>query len=198
MANKSFSKLTSRNQSSLVSQLHKLISYYSGIFCSRERIYLKNLTKTDGSLYWVEDDAKKIMAMAIIDPQYKFNVLGFDLITLGHTISNKSGQMERLFHHILTDFENKTLSLICKPFVADSIIVSNYNMVGLNSFELSQYFPELADIKTDYFNVHESLSEGLARKEHQIYLRFAPNDLEIIKKSNQDLFKFVNSKLAVS
>lgn len=121
MANKSFSKLTSRNQSSLVSQLHKLISYYSGIFCSRERIYLKNLAKNDGSLYWIEDDAKKLMAIALIDPNYKFNVLGFDLITLGHTISNKSGQMERLLHHIFTDFEDKTINLICKPFVADSM-----------------------------------------------------------------------------
>lgn len=196
MANKSFSKLTSRNQSSLVSQLHKLISYYSGIFCSRERIYLKNLAKNDGSLYWIEDDAKKLMAIALIDPNYKFNVLGFDLITLGHTISNKSGQMERLLHHIFTDFEDKTINLICKPFVADSMGVTDYKMVGFNAVELAQYFSDLANVTTDYFNVTETLAEGLARKEHQIYFRFAQSDLEKIKKSNSDLFKFINKKLA--
>jgi len=196
MANKSFSKLTSRNQSSLVSQLHKLINYYSGIFCSRERVYLKNLTKTDGSVYWIEDEAKKLMAVAIMDPNYKFNVLGFDLVTIGHTISNKSGQMERLLHHIFTDFEEKTLNLICKPFVADSMGVKDYQMIGLNSLELLEYFPELANTKTDYFNVTENLAVGLARKEHQIYFRFIQDDLKTIASRNPNLFKLVSAKLA--
>jgi hypothetical protein len=195
MANKSFSKLTSRNQSALVSQLHKLINYYSSIFCSRERIYLKNLTKVDGSVYWIEDEAKKLMAIAVLDPNYRFNVGGIDLVTLGHTISNKSGQMERLLHHIFTDFENTTLNLICKPFVADSIGIKDYDMVSFNSIELKELFPELAALKTDYFNVTETLAEGLARKEHQIYFRFCPKDLEKIQKSSPNLFRHLTNKL---
>lgn len=196
MANKSFSKLTARNQSFLVSQLHKLINYYSGIFCSRERVYLKNLTKIDGSIYWVEGENKVLIAMAVLDPNYIFKSDGIEFTTMGHTISNKPGQMERIFHHIFTDFTNKSLSLICKPFVADSIAVKDYGMIGFNPVELTKYMPDIADIKTDYFNVTETLAEGLARKEHQIYFRFAPEDLSLLKSNNLDLFKIVDAKLA--
>jgi hypothetical protein len=196
MANKSFSILSTRHQSALVSQFHKLISYYSSIFCSRERVYLRDLTKIDGSFYWIEDEAKKIMALALLDPNFKFNFLGFDIINIGHTISNKSGQMERLLHHIFSDFEHKTLSLICKPFVADSMGISDYRMVGFNPLELNEYLPELGCTKTNYFNVTENLAQGLARKEHQMYFKFAPSDLDLIKKQNPNLFKAISKKIS--
>lgn len=196
MANKNFSKLSSRNQSALVSQLHKLICYYSSIFCTRERVYIKNLAKTDGNVYWLEDDNKNLMAVALLDPKYVFTALGIDFLTLGHTISNKSGQMERLLHHLFSDHDNRSLILLCKSFVAESLNFKEYKLVQFNPVELETIFPELSEITTDYFNVkNERLNQGMARKEHLAYIKFSDEDLKLIKNKKPSLYKFVLNQI---
>lgn len=190
MAFKSFKKLSSRNQSTLISQLHKLINYYSSIFATRERVHLKKISQHDGAIYWLEDDTKKLAASAILDPNYSFSIGPINLKTLGHTISKRPGQMDRLLNHVFEDHKNHSIMFLCKPFVAESINSEEFRLTEINPVELSQLWPELAKFKTDYFNVkNEPLAEGMSRKQHNAYFKFAPQDLEIIKEILPSIWK---------
>jgi hypothetical protein len=192
MAFKSFKKLSSRNQSTLISQLHKLINYYSSIFATRERIHLKKISQQDGSIYWLEDDTKKLAASAILDPNYSFSIGPIHLKTLGHTISKRPGQMDRLLNHVFQDHKDNSIMFLCKPFVAESISSDEFDLTELTPVEMSQIWPELANIKTDYFNVkNESLSQGMSRKQHNAYFKFAQKDIDLIK----DLFPSIWTKI---
>ncbi|MEI6728527.1 MAG: hypothetical protein WCK98_02685 [bacterium] len=188
MAQKSFSKLSTRNQSTLVSQIYKLINYYSSVFPTRERIYIKKLSKDDGNIYWVEDTEKELIATAIVDPNHSFNVAGVNLLTFGHTISKRLGQMERILNHIFTDYDDKSVALLAKPFVAQSIGFSDFGLVEFKPHELTDLWPEFAGMKTDYFNVHgESLVSALGRKEHSLFVKLTPKDLEKVINNNSAL-----------
>jgi hypothetical protein len=197
MAFKSFSKLSSRNQSSLVSQLHKLIAYYGEIFSPRERVYLKNLSKKDGSIYWLEDDEKKLVAAAIADHNYTFIVNDLEVKTLGHIVSKRPGQMDRILSHVFADNEDSIMILLSRPAVAASIQNELFNLIQLTPVDLITLWPELANIKTDYFNItKETLVEGMNRKNHHLYLRIPNASLLLLKESKPDLANFIESKLA--
>jgi hypothetical protein len=188
MAQKSFSKLSTRNQSTLVSQIYKLINYYSSVFPTRERVYIKKLTKDDGNIYWVEDTEKELIATAIVDPNHSFQVGNVNLLTFGHTISKRLGQMERILNHIFTDYDNRSLALVAKSFVAESIGFRDFGLVEFKPHELTDLWPEFSGLKTDYFNVHgESLVSALGRKEHSLFVKLIPEDLDKVIKTNPNL-----------
>jgi len=196
MAYKSFRSLTPRNQSSLVTQLHKLINYYGEIFCPRERTYIKSLTQHDGSVYWLEDDVRKIIAVAIIDPNYSFKLNDFDVKVLGHTISKRPGQMDRILHHIWSDYEDDTIAIVCRKSLTSAFDVSDLNLVELTSLEISENWTELADYRTNYFNLSdERVSDGLNRKDYCIFVKFTDKDLASLKDKNEPLFNLVTSKI---
>jgi hypothetical protein len=172
MAFKSFKKLSPRNQSSTISQLHKLIKYYGEIFCPRERSYLKELSKQDRSIYWVEDESKKLVAAAIVEPKYIFDIEGHFFKTLGYTVSKRPGQMERIFSHILDDYEEDNLIFMCRKSLASSLQTEKLGMVKLTSTQLMEFLPELAYLKTDYFNVkNEPLALGMERRQNDMFLK---------------------------
>jgi hypothetical protein len=192
MAFKSFTKLTPRNQSALISQLHKMMNYYSSIFSTRERVYLKKISKTDGSIYWLEDDAKKLAASALLDPNYVFSIGSIRLQSLGHTISKRPGLMDRLLSHIFGDHGEKSIMLLCKPFVAQSISADEFELKSISPAELAEICPELAKAETDYFNVkNEPLGSALNRKDHHIYFRFTEKDKKELQKACEPLWKFL-------
>jgi hypothetical protein len=196
MAFKSFSKLSSRNQSSLVSQLHKLIAYYGEIFSPRERVYLKNLSKKDGSIYWLEDDEKKLVAAAIADYNYTFNINDLEVRTLGHIVSKRPGQMDRILSHVFSDNEDSIIILLSRPAVAASIQNEIFNLVQFTPVDLVTLWPELANTKTDYFNItKETLVEGMNRKNHHLYLKIPHDSLIKLKESKPQLADFISSKL---
>jgi hypothetical protein len=196
MAYKSFRTLTPRNQSSLVTQLHKLINYYGEIFCPRERAYLKSLTQNDGSIYWLEDDSKKIIAVAIIDPNYSLQASEVELKLLGHTISKRPGQMDRIFHHIWSDYEDETIAVVCRKSLSTAFDVEDLKLIELNPTEISQHWKELGEVETGYFNLtDEKLIDGLIRKDYCLYIKFSDKDLLTLKDNNEELFNLVESKL---
>lgn len=182
MAQSKFSILSTRNQSSLVSQLHKLINYYGSIFPTRERTYLKKLSQQDGSIYWIEDDSKKLVAASIVDANYKIDLKGLELIPFGHTISKQLGTMERILKHVFNDYANQNLILFLKPLIAGSMELFKYDLIELNVSDLIEKTPKLANAKTDYFNVTgETLHSALARKENRVYLKLSPEGKEFFR-----------------
>jgi hypothetical protein len=197
MAFKSFKSLTTRNQSSLITQLHKLINYYGDTFCPRERNYLKNLSSTDGSIYWLEDDNRKMVAVALVDPNYIFEADGITVRTLGYTISRRQGQMDRILSHIWSDYEEDTIGLFSRKSLVGSLDLEFLNLIELTPLELDSVWPQLAQIKSDYFNLSsESLVQGLSRKDYNLYVRFSPKDLASIEKKNKALFDLCVKKKA--
>jgi hypothetical protein len=197
MAYKSFRTLTPRNQSSLVTQLHKLINYYGEIFCPRERAYIKSLSQNDGAIYWLEDDAKKIIAVAIVDPNYELAVDDIEIHLLGHTISKRPGQMDRILHHIWSDYEDQTIAVLCRKSLTSAFDIEDLKLIELSAHEIVQYWPALGQATTSYFNLsNEKIIEGLARKDYTLFMKFSDQDLAKIKSTKPDLFKVLDLKLA--
>jgi hypothetical protein len=173
-----------------------MINYYSSIFCSRERVYLKTLGDQDGNIYWLEDNHKQISAVALLDPKYRFENSEVNFLTIGHTISNKVGEMDKLLYHVFTDHEDDSMFLLCKEFVAETMGVGEYGMVNFTSLEIRDLMPELANARTDYFNVtHETLFDGMVRKNHHGFIKISNPDLEKIKTTNPKLYETYNQKL---
>lgn len=173
MAKKIFSVLPARHQSSVISQIHKLINYYSSIFPCRERNYLKKLSQTDGNIYWLEDDQKNVLSVVIIDPNYIFTLDGHKILPVGHIISKKPGSIEGLLKHIFSDYSDCNLMFIAKEFIAQSIDYTKYNLKQFNPIQLLDNLPEIANISTNYFNVsNEKFVEALARKENSVFFKF--------------------------
>lgn len=196
MANKCFTKLSARSQSSVISQLHKLINYYSSIFCTRERVYLKSLANQDGNIYWLEDDAKKISAFVLLDPNYHFQTPEIEFLTLGHTISSKVGEMDKLLYHVFTDHEEHSMFLLCKEFVGQSMEIQEYGMMNFNPIEIQEFLPEIADAQTDYFNVkHETLFGGMVRKNHHAFIKLSETDLAKIQTTKPKFYQAYIQKL---
>ncbi len=170
--------------------MHKLINYYSSIFATRERVHLKKISQHDGSIYWLEDDTKKLAASAILDPNYSFSIGPINLKTLGHTISKRPGQMDRLLNHVFEDHKENSIMFLCKPFVAESISSEEFKLTELTPVELGEIWPELANIKTDYFNVkNEPLAQGMNRKQHNAYFKFSQKDIDALKDTLPNIWK---------
>lgn len=196
MAFKNFSKLSTRVQSGLISQLYQLISYYGEIFCPRDRVYLKDISQTNSAIYWLETEDKKISAAAIVDPNYVFKVSDISIVTLGHLVSRRPGQMERILNHIFEDYSEQSLMLFCRPNIAVGIQPEVYDFVPFSPLQLSTMWSELAQIPTDYFNISkEKLVEGLDRKDHYIYLRLAAQDYYTLAKTKPKIIKYIDSYL---
>lgn len=197
MAFNNFHRLPTRNQSSLVTQLHKLINYYGEIFPGRERSYLKNLSLIEKAVYWLEDEEKKMIAAAIIDPNHSIQVDGVDLTVLGYLISKRSGQIDRILAHIWSDYEDKSIVLFSRPSLAAAIDTENLGLVSLSSVEVVQLWPNLANIKTGYFNIqNENLVNAVDRKRYNLFLRITPADLLELSKTAPDLVKLIEQRKA--
>jgi hypothetical protein len=190
MANNDFSKIQQRNHSLIVSQIAKQINYYGSVFCSRTRVYINKLSQSKNSIYWIDNNLK-LTALAIVDPNYKFSVNNVTLQTIGHIIATVPGQIDRVIKHIFEDYKEESFMLLCKPFVAESLkLYQDFNLLPILPSQLLQFWPDLANIKTDYFNVkNEVFYSGLERKNHNIYLKLTQKDKEILKKNKVKIDK---------
>lgn len=190
MANNDFSKIQQRNQSLLVSQIAKQVNYYGSVFCSRTRVYINKLSQKKNSIYWIDTNLK-LTALTIVDPNYDFEVNGINLKTISHIIATVPGQIDRVVKHILEDYKDQSLMLLCKPFIAESLkLYKDFNLIPILPSQLLQFWPELANIKTDYFNVkNEPFYSGLERKNQNVYLKLTQSDQETLKKNNVKVSK---------
>ncbi len=194
MAFKDFSKFSTRNQSSIISQLYSLIKYYGDFFCPRERVYLKELSKTEKNIYWLEGKDKKLVAAALLEPDHSFWLEGVELKPLGYTVSKAPGYMSRIFDHIFSDYEDQSIIFFCRRSLANSMEVSNYGLIHLTLSQLNDWAPELAQAKTNYFNVkNDTLIKGLERKQDEVYLRLSPSHKDALSGKYPKLTKYLNS-----
>jgi len=194
MAFKSFARLSPRNKGSIIGQIHKLIKYYGDFFCIRERPYLRDLSEKDGNIYWIAEGANSLIAIALVEPEYVFTIADVVLKSVGYLISKKPGYMDRLLQHIWSDLDNSSIILFSKPSLATHISLNELNLTELNATELASFFPQFADYKTTYFNVHETLSEGLKRRGYNIYLRITEDDEKKILPHYPEFIEFLNEK----
>lgn len=195
MAYKSFRTLTSRNQSSLITQFHKLINYYSDFFCPRERSYLKAISQKDESIYWLEDDEHKVVAFAVVDPNYDLFVSGIRLKVLSYTISRRPGQMDRIMTHIWSDYEHASIVLLCRKTIAKGLDLEALDLIELSPLDIKNYWPEFGALETTYFNLkHETMLDGLIRRGQYVYLRLSQNDRNILEQSHPELVTFLDQQ----
>jgi hypothetical protein len=194
MAFKDFSKFSTRNQSSIISQLYSLIKYYGDFFCPRERVYLKELSKTEKNIYWLEGKDKKLVAAALLEPDHSFKLGGIDLLPLGYTVSKAPGYMSRIFDHIFSDYEEHSIIFFCRRSLANSMEVTNYGLTHLTLSQLNDLAPELAQSKTNYFNVkNDILIKGLERKQDEIYLKLSQSHKQALADKYPKLIDYLNS-----
>jgi hypothetical protein len=188
MAFKNCAALSSRNRSALVTQLHKLINYYGAIFSPRDRNYINELTKYPDCIYWLEGKDQKLSAAAIIDPKYTIET-SIPIKLLGHMVSTSPGQMDRILYHVLSDFEEHTVAIMCSESMAECLDKEKYDLHKITPFMLMKYWKELGESKTDYFNVaSERLVDGMERKKNNLYIKFAQGDFEKLPQVLPGLF----------
>jgi len=194
MALKSFTKLSSRNRGSIVSQIHKLMKMYGDFFCVRERAYLRNLSNTDGTIYWIPEGANNLVAMAIIEPDFTFTINDYNFHSIGYLISKKPGFINRVLQHIWSDFEDENLILFSKPSLAERIPPSEFGLIECTPDFLQENCPELANQVTSYFSIPETLAEGLRRRGYNAYFKFSAGFIADNKLKNTDFFTKLSSK----
>jgi hypothetical protein len=195
MANKTFSKLTTRNQGNLVSQIHKMIKNYVDFFAIRERVYIKQLSKKDGSIYWLSDQNNELIAMAMLEPDHTFELDGIEYKTLGHVIAKKMGIIDRVISHIWEDHKENNVIAFSRPSLSHALHTEETILVDFNPLELLENWPEMAKKTTSYFNVrNESIYQALSRKGQNLYLKLSPaKELEFTERYPKTM-EFINSK----
>lgn len=196
MAHKTFSKLTVRNQGNLVSQIHKLIKNYVDFFAIRERVYIKQLSKIDGSIYWLSDQNNELIAMAMLEPDHEFELDGIKYKTLGHVIAKKTGIIDRVISHIWEDHKNYNVIAFSRPQLSHALHSEGESIIAFNPIELMEFWPEMAKKTTSYFNVrNESVYQALSRKGQNLYLKLSPDNVTLFKGLYPETYSFLNEKL---
>jgi hypothetical protein len=195
MANKTFQKLTTRNQGNLVSQIHKMIKNYVDFFAIRERVYIKQLSKLDGSIYWLSDQNNELIAMAMLEPDHQFELDNFQYKTLGHVIAKKIGIIDRVISHIWEDHKDDNVIAFSRPSLSHALHTDETVLVDFNPLELLENWPEMAKKTTSYFNVrNESVYQALSRKGQNLYLKLSPSHEQDFAKSYPGTWDFIKSK----
>lgn len=181
MAFKSVKNITLRNQGTLVSNIKNLISSKSILFPIRSRKYIKDILQSDGNVYWLVCD-KSLSAIAFVEPKYRFEIDGLHVVTIGHLIANNSCQVDSILTHILGDNQEYLKIIFMRPTLAQALDLQvTYKFFELNPLQLKQYWPSLANLKTDYFNSTEFLAEALELRKMNIYLRIEKEDYSLVK-----------------
>lgn len=196
MAYKSFNHLTIRNQGNIVTQIHKLIKSYVDFFVMRERVYIKNLAKIDGSIYWISVTNNELLAMALLEPEHNFELEGVSFKTLGHIIARKPGVIDRVIRHIWEDNKNDNIIAFSKPRLAHAILDSNEKIVEFNALDLATRWPSMGNRITSYFNIrNEKTMQAMLRKDQHLYIKFTIDTIEKFKKTNLDLYNFIQENI---
>jgi hypothetical protein len=195
MANKTFQKLTTRNQGNLVSQIHKMIKNYVDFFAIRERVYIKQLSKVDGSIYWLSDQNNELIAMAMLEPDHHFELDNFKFKTLGHVIAKKIGIIDRVISHIWEDHKDDNVIAFSRPSLSHALHTEDTLLIDFNPLELLENWPEMAKKTTSYFNVrNESVYQALSRKGQNLYLKLAVSQEDSFAESYPKTWSFIQNK----
>lgn len=197
MALKNISKLSKRRQGELIGQIYKYIYLYNDFFIPRTRVYLKEIAQLSDTIYWLEHPkTAEVTSLAIIDPRYNFNLEGLDWVVIGHTISKIPNQIHNILDHIMGDYSNSNTILLSRELFANAMQLNeNYKFVCMRPADLTEYWPALANMNTDYFNLvsGESMASGCSRKGYNVYVRVNDKHKGEIKNSNPKLSEFLST-----
>jgi hypothetical protein len=199
MAYKNPFRLTIRRQGEIVGQIYKFICCYSDFFVPRTRVYLKEVSKVEDTMYWLENaKTNEVTAIALVEPKYKINIDGIEIITVGHTLSKINNQMPNILDHLLGDYQDKSIMILSRSLFAGAMqLEEKYGFVSYSPDLINIKWPDLAGQVTDYFNLAsgETLFHGLNRKGYNVYLRLLPIDIQKLKKKNPELISdFVHTE----
>jgi hypothetical protein len=202
MAFKNIFKLSTRRQGELVGQIFKYIYLYNDFFVPRARVYLKELAQLPDTIYWLENPkTNEVSSIAIVDPKYHIELSGLKFITLGHTISKIPNQIHNILDHILGDYKESNIILLSRELFANAMqITENYGFTCLTPADIKKFWPEFANLDTDYFNLttKEEFLSGCIRKGYNIYIKIQEADLKTLKKNSLPLYKFILNESILS
>lgn len=199
MANKTFSKLTVRNQGNLVSQIHKIIKNYVDFFAMRERVYIKQLSKLDGTIYWLSDQNNELIAMAMLEPEHHFELDGLEYRTLGHVIAKKIGIIDRIISHIWEDYKDDNVIAFSRPSLSHALHTNDTLLIDFSPSELLENWPEMAKKTTSYFNVrNETVYQALSRKAQNLYLKLSEVQETVFAEKYPKAYTFIQEKKRLS
>jgi hypothetical protein len=198
MALKNIYRLTKRRQGELVGQIYKTICCYSDFFVARSRVYLKEVAQNPDSVYWLENTKTgDITSMALVEPKYRLQIDGLDIVTIGHTISKVANQIQNILDHIFGDYSESNIIILSRESFAKAMMLEEkHRFVSLDSEKLNQLWPNLAALHSDYFNISngEPLVNGLARKGYKMYLRIQEVQVPKVEAFSPELAKMITEK----
>ena len=198
MAYKNPYRLSGRRQGEIIGQVYKLIVCHSDFFVPRNRVYLKDVAKVENTIYWLESPkTSEITALTLVEPKYALELNDIKLVVIGHTLSKVRNQMHNILDHLFSDYVDSNIAFFLREsFGVALMLEEKYNFVKINSDEINHLWPEVALVETDYFNLPsgERISQGMARKQHFIYLRLTELDKQKLINSHSSLVEFITTR----
>ena len=192
MAKKSFKQLSDRNRGRLVGEIYKLIIYYGNIFVPRKRSYIKEICSKEDCIYWLDDGKGDLVAMAVLEPDFVFEISGIKFKTVNYFISKYPGLMDRIFDHIWDDNKDCNLLLIGKKTVVRCFDKQKFNLTEFAPEEVLDIMPPIAQTKTNFYNIsQETLYNGMIRNQNCLYLSPCSKD----KAKLAEVFPKIKSRI---
>ena len=192
MAQKNLLNRISRNRSSIVSQLHKLIVRYSPLVPIRERAYINKIAQKGDSLYWLEENKNVLVAAVLVERDFNIVLGETEVINVGCFVSTKPGTMDRILEHIWQDLGSENIYILCRPFLADSLGLINHkrNLVRFTADEIKDLAPDLADSHTSYYNMtRQTLNQAMLANQVNLYIQLNSDSVEKLSKTHPKLIK---------
>lgn len=199
MAQKNLLNRISRNRSSIVSQLHKLIVRYSPLVPIRERSYINKIAQKGDSLYWLEENKNVLVAAVLIERDFNIVLGEAEMINVGCFVSTKPGTMDRILEHIWQDIGTENIYILCRPFLADSLglINSKRKLVRFSAEEVFELAPDLANAHTSYYNLsRQTFYQAMVVNQVYLYIQFNEQSLEKLSVTHPKLINSYKEKLS--
>ncbi len=190
MAQKNLQNRISRNRSSIVSQLHKLIVRYSPLVPIRERSYINKIAQKGDSLYWLEENKNVLVAAVLVERDFNLNLGGVEVLNIGCFVSTKPGTMDRILEHIWQDMGGENIYILCRPFLADSLglINNKRRLVRFSPEEVFESASELANYPTSYYNItRQTFYQAMVANQVSLYIQFNENSIDQLKSTHPKL-----------
>lgn len=199
MAQKNLLNRISRNRSSIVSQLHKLIVRYSPLVPIRERSYINKIALKGDSVYWIEEIKNVLVAAVLIERDFNIFLDGVEIINIGCFVSTKPGTMDRILEHIWQDFQTENIYILCRPFLADSLglVVPKRNLVRFTADEIHDVASDMANSQTLYYNTtKQTLFQAMISNQVNLYLQLNDDSIAKLSQSHPEFIKLYNQKVS--
>lgn len=198
MAYKNIHKLTARRQGEVIGQIFRLITCYNDFFVPRPRVYIKEISKENNSIYWLQNSkTDEVSAVAIMDTKHVLECINLKFYILGHTITKVGNQMNNIMDHILGDYQDSNIIYFSKAIFGEAIgAFEKYNFIPFDCQEIESNFPSLGQLTTEYFGIGtgEKIIDAMKRKGYTAYIKFSEETYEKITSDYKEIFNYIVNK----